>query len=59
LVNWPHQFARHELKPEALAKIEKLVGVVHKLSRLLEANPDSDEQTWKFPPEPNREDEKW
>lgn len=30
LVNWPHQFARHELKPEALAKIEKLVGVVHK-----------------------------
>ena len=67
LVNWPHQFARHELSPvtckecddRAREKLEKLIGVVHKLSRLMESNPMSDEREWKFPPEPKSENEEW
>jgi hypothetical protein len=49
-----HSFARHELEGAARAKIENVMGVISKLSRLMERNPQGE---CKFPSPPHSEDE--
>lgn len=51
-----HLFARHEFTGENREKAEKLAGVVLKLSRLLEQNPQGQ---CRFPPPRNHENEAW
>jgi hypothetical protein len=47
-------FARHELEGTARAKVENLLGVVSRISRLMARNPDGE---CRYPPSPKREDE--